>query len=86
MKQIVANCNAFPYHYHEVENKDVKQKSWKYKYNKHCKKKSWGNKKEKENKETKILNITKLKIIKNKRKCNNVSLKKEKNWRKKIKY
>ena len=25
MKEIVANCNAFPYHYHEVENKDVKQ-------------------------------------------------------------
>ena len=42
-------------------------------------------KKEKENKETKIFNINELKIIKNKRKCNNVSLKKEKNSRKKIK-
>ena len=40
-------------------------------------------KKEKENKETKIFNINELKIIKNKRKCNNVSLKKEKNSRKK---
>ena len=42
-------------------------------------------KKEKENKETKIFNINELKIIKNKRKCNNVSLKKEKNSRKKNK-
>ena len=35
-------------------------------------------KKGKENKETKIFNINELKIIKNKRKCNNVNLKKEK--------
>ena len=42
-------------------------------------------KKEKENKETKIFNINELKIITNKRKCTNVSLKKEKKSRKKMK-
>ena len=40
-------------------------------------------KKEKENKETKIFNINELKIITNKRKCTNVSMKKEKKNKKK---